>query len=556
MIKRKTLLILLCITILASCCSCYTKSPNRKNKFQKKRKHLYSIDSNETLPTLSHGILNSNESVKNDKKLLYLDNGTLPNIKYDLFLNNKLINAYVSNENISFPKKYSTMDGILTFRGDNLRNSPSFGTCNIKEKKLQEKWHFNTHSSTWGGGAGWTGQPAIVKWPKDILKIMNIKDKFKIKDNFIEVIYASLDGHIYFIDLETGEETRNPINISNPIKGSVSIDPRGYPLLYVGQGIPEKGAIGYRIFNLIDSSLLYFIDGRDSLALRNWGAFDSSPLINRNNDSLILCGENGLFYNIKLNTNFNMAHKKISIKPEVIKYRYTTKKIPEQGMENSPAVYKNLVYFGDNSGNIQCINLQNMKPLWTFDNTDDTDATITIEEENGTPCIYTANEVDKQGAKGICNLRKLDGLTGKVIFEKSFEAMSLLGKSPVNGGALATNIIGKNDIENLVIFNIARYKNFNGGILLALDKKTGKEVWKLEMNNYCWSSPTAVYDSKGKSYIVQGDSAGNLFLIEGITGKVLHSIKLGSNIESSPAIYENTIILATRWGKFFAITIK
>ncbi len=51
---------------------------------------------------------------------------------------------------------------------------------------------------------------------------MNIDDKFKSKENFTEVIYASLDGKVYFLDLETGEKSRSVINVGNPIKGSLS----------------------------------------------------------------------------------------------------------------------------------------------------------------------------------------------------------------------------------------------------------------------------------------------------------------------------------------------
>jgi hypothetical protein len=41
-------------------------------------------------------------------------------------------------------------------------------------------------------------------------------------------------------------------------------------LLYVGEGIPQKGRIGYNIFSVLDHSLLYHINGRDTLALHRW----------------------------------------------------------------------------------------------------------------------------------------------------------------------------------------------------------------------------------------------------------------------------------------------
>ncbi|QGU96241.1 PQQ-binding-like beta-propeller repeat protein [Clostridium bovifaecis] len=478
------------------------------------------------------------------------------NITYSLFLNDKEVKEYNAKDFPLFSDKYSDIEGVLTFRGNNLRNSPSFGIVNVKQNELKEGWSRDTSTSSWGGGAGWTGQPSIIKWQEDVKQIMNIKEEYRNKKDFVEVVYASLDGKVYFLDLETGKSTREAINIHNPIKGSVSLDPRGYPLLYVGQGIPESGKIGYRIFSLLDGKELYFINGIDPIAFRGWGAFDSAPVIDKEKDRMLLCGENGLFYNIKLNTKFDKKKKKITINPQVLKYRYKIQENSYQGIENSIAIHKNLGYFADNGGIIQCLNLQNMKPVWIFDNKDDTDATITIEVEGGTPYIYTANEVDKQGDKGKAYLRKIHGITGKLIFEKSYDAMSLLGEHPVNGGVLATSIIGKKGIKNLVIFNVARYKKFNSGLMVALDKRTGEEVWRLEMPNYCWSSPVDVYNEEGKGYILQGDSIGNLYLIEGKTGKILNNINLGTNIESSPAVFNSALVVATRGGKIFRVSIS
>ena len=83
---------------------------------------------------------------------------------------------------------------------------------------------------------GWTGQCAIVRWPEEVVRIMNVREEKK-GGPLTEVIYATLDGRVYFLDLYDGQATRPAINIGAPIKGSVTVDPRGYPLLYVGQGI-------------------------------------------------------------------------------------------------------------------------------------------------------------------------------------------------------------------------------------------------------------------------------------------------------------------------------
>ena len=514
------------------------------------------VEESITIEDLSGGVVGSFMDSELKADPIEVSTIAIQGIEYSIFNKNGSVKEYEEKNFPMFNKKYSDVDGVLTFRGDNLRTSPAFGVANIREMKLKEEWSMETSSSSWGGGAGWTGQPSIIKWPEEVKGIMNLKDEYKNKVDFTEVVYASLDGRIYFLDLQTGRRTREPINIYNPIKGSVALDPRGYPLLYVGQGISESGRIGYRIFSLIDGKELYFIEGIDKTAYRGWGAFDSAPIIDKEKDTMLLAGENGLFYNIKLNTVFNKEKKTINIAPEVTKYRYKISGNSYQGIENSIAAYKNLAYFADNGGSVQCLNLKTMKPVWTFNNGDDTDSTITIEVKGDIPYIYTANEVDKQGSKGKAYLRKIDGITGKLVFEEAYEAMSLLGEHPVNGGVLATNVIGKKDLSNLVIFNVARYKEFNAGLIVALNSETGEEAWKLEIPNYCWSSPVDVYDSRGKGYLIQGDSIGNLYLIEGKSGKILNTINLGSNIESSPAVFNNTIVLATRGGKIFGIRVE
>lgn len=461
------------------------------------------------------------------------------------------------NEEIVFQNRYTVLEGIPTFRGNHHRNSPSFGISDISTKSLSTLWEFRTSSSSWGGGAGWTGQPAIIRWPKELREKMNIKDEFKYKDNLTEAIYASLDGNIYFIDIETGVETRDKIHIGNPIKGSVSIDPRGLPLLYVGEGIKEKGSVGFNIYSLIDGSHLFELNGNDSFASRNWPAFDSCAIVNAESDSVIVGGENGLLYIIKLNSNYNEEKNIVSINPKTSKYSYSVPNSKGRlGIENSVATYANLAYFADNNGIIQCVDLNTLKPVWFVDGYDDIDATLTLDIVDKVPYVYCGNEVDHQGSKGIVKLKKINGLDGSIVWEKEFACESLVGKKAVNGGLMATNIVGKNKLDDLVIFSLARYDGFNKGGIIALDKKSGDLVWETKIDNYMWSSPVDIYDKGGNGYIIQGDSVGNLHLLDGKSGNILNTITLNGNIESSPAIFENTLVVATRNGTIYGVDIN
>ena len=129
---------------------------------------------------------------------------------------------------------------------------------------------------SWSGN-GWTGQPLIVQWDAETRQLMNLYADKKNKSDLVEVIYATLDGHIYFLDLETGKKTRDDLNFKMPFKGTGSIDPRGLPLLYVGSGDEyeeEDQKSRAMIISLIDGRKLYEfgIQGKDKFAVRDWNA--------------------------------------------------------------------------------------------------------------------------------------------------------------------------------------------------------------------------------------------------------------------------------------------
>lgn len=526
--KKKLIAILSFMLVSLSIISCNSNNKiNSKNDVEEKQESL--------------------EEVENVKKVdvEYLDSS---------ILKDRRINIKEEADNILFNKSYSEMEGVFTFRGNSYRTAPSYGKVDKSPKSIDEKWVYKTSSSSWGGGAGWTGQAAVVKWPADIKKNMNLTDEFKNKKDGVEVIQASLDGNIYFLDSETGKPTREKINVGNPIKGSVSIDPRGIPLLYVGEGINESGTVGFNIYSLIDGKKLYEIDGRESDAPRAWGAFDSSAIVSAQTDSVIAPGENGIIYKIKLNSKYDKAKGSIEINPEIGKYIYNSG--PKLGVENSIAVYANLGYFADNNGMIQCIDLNTMKPVWNISGNDDIDATITIDIENDTPFIYCGDEVDHQGSIGVSKLKKINGITGEVVWEKSFKCESLVGADPVNGGLLSTPAVGKKNMDDKVVFSLSRYNGFSKGLLVALNKKTGNVDWQLELDNYAWSSPTDFYDKDGNGYIVQGDSAGKMFLINGETGKVINTVQLDANIEASPVIFNDNVFVATRNNSIYGMKIN
>ena len=481
------------------------------------------------------------------------------NLTYEIYDGDgNRIYDYVREEPIhfGFSETYTALEGITTFRGNNYRDAASFGTIGGEPTEFALKWVYEIGGLDSWTGVGWTGQCSIVKWPGETVRIMNIYEEKKVKEELTEVIYATLDGHIYFLDLDDGQPTRDPINIGAPIKGSLSVDPRGYPLLYCGQGIDEVHGspveIGTRIFSLIDFEVLYFIDGHDKNAYRHWYAFDPAPLIHAGTDTMLQLGENGIFYTVKLNTDYDPEAGTISVDPEMMKYVYRSDVSTRPGMENSVSVYNNYAFFADNSGLVQCVDINTLTPLWAFDAGDDTDSTTVLDvEDDGSVMLYTACELDLRGSEDDCYIRKLNVMTG----EQEWRVDVPCRKSgDDNGGAFATPALGKGSLSGYVYIQMARTDE--GGTLYCINKETGEVAWTRNLKAYGWSSPVCVYSDSGRGYVAVGSCSGELRLIDGLTSELVCDADLQANIEGSPVVYGNTLVVGTRGSKIIAVTIQ
>lgn len=490
------------------------------------------------------------------------------------------------------PVMYGSIPGIFTYRGNNFRNCASFGYTNIYRGALTQRWEFkgigkklaSTQNFEWSG-VKWTGQPLVAVWPASIRQNMNLNDTAKHQQELREVIIAALDGKIYFFNLLNGEQTRDPINVGASVKGTPALDPRGYPIIYVGQTDNNGGSnFGMYVYSLLDGSLLYMYDGSDDGAYRsNWNAFDSSPIVNGDTDTLIWPCENGYIYTFDLNTNYAPGAATISMSPVVTGYKYMFNDNvgSRMGVESSIAVYGNYGYFMDNTQNLCCLDLNTLKMVWTQVLGDDSDVTPMINEENGIPYVYIGTEVDNQNGLGescgAAYIYKINGLTGKIEWQNSepcytFNAES--SDSDQSGGCFGNPIMGKGKISNLVIFSFSMTSGLaSGNKIIAFDKDLGTKVWEYKMNIYSYSSPVDFYDSEGNAYIIICDSIGQIHMIRAEAGiedkeRRITYIQTKRNlgqadqtskgicIEASPIVYEGMVVVGTTSGSIFGIVVE
>ena len=476
---------------------------------------------------------------------------------------------YKAKKEITFEqgKDYTKVDGIISFRGNNFRDNPVFGTADFTKNKLKSTWTYQTGKLTSQGktwtGSGWTGQPLVVKWPKATKQVMNMYSWAKEDDSLVEVIYACLDGHIYFLDMKTGKQTRDTLNIGYTFKGAGALDPRGYPIMYVGSGYnSSKGKSRVFVISLIDGSVLYTFGDSDPFSLRgSLSFFDSSALVDAETDTLIYPGENGILYLIHLGTGYDETQGTLSIHPDrIVKWHYKGIRSSTSkywlGMEDSAVVYKGYLYIQDNGGHFMCLNLNTLQLVWVQDCLDDSNGSPVMSIEDGKVYLYASTSFHlgwRSSSTAPIPIWKIDAETGKIIWKTEYDCRSV---SDLSGGVQSTIAVGKNGLSDHIYVTVSRTGGLTNGVLACLDKATGAIRWEHKAA-YAWSSPICVYNQNGDGKVIYATSAGMMYLLDGTTGEVNDELRVsGSCIEASPVVYDDRLVIGTRGCQICGIKLR
>ncbi len=487
-----------------------------------------------------------------------------------IMVDGEVVEEYKNEYEILFdlPERYAKLDGVFGFRGNNFRTGAAYGTANVSSKSLSVVW-----KNTTGGladsdgfnwtGSGWTGQALIAKWPEATRKNMTaMYDWAREKKDLVEVIHATLDGYVRFYDLSTGEKTRDPLFLGFNFKGAGALDPRGYPILYVGAGVDSsaKGSARALVVNLLDNSVMFEFGKNDGFADRGWYMFDSSPLVSADTDQLIYPGESGILYIIHLNTKYDEAKGTLSVDPDnIVKWKYNGVRSGSKywlGIESSAAIINHYAFLADNGGNLMCLDLNTLKLVWVQDVLDDTNCTPVVDIEDGHPYIYISTSFHmgwRSSYKAEIPIWKIDAETGEVVWKTSYDCYTV---ADLSGGVQGTIAVGKNKLSDMIFVPVARTPGAGSGTLVALKKSTGEKVWERETTVYSWSSPVDFYDNDGNGYLAYCNTGFNLYLIDGKTGEVLDQMDLGGNIEASPVMYNNYIVIGTRAQRTYCVEVK
>ena len=491
------------------------------------------------------GLTSQKSSVDSDSVALpRVDTVMLPDTAFasvdDLNYEVEMLDSATSGVLDNLINPYDTVPGIFTFRGGHLRDARTYsGKIKGVPTKIVQDWVFKTAArGKWGGGSGWTGEPVYVKWPKaEVDKFRKTSPALTADFSDEEIIVGSLCEEMIFLNFANGKPSRNSLQLGNPVKGSISLDPAMNGSLYAGHAVPEHEPFGHIGIDLYKHEVVY-----------QWGGYDSSPIVA--GQFLFYPAENGTLYKYERLGNGQLKmHSAL---------RYVVKGDNGAGMESSLAIYKNYGFIGDNHGDVLCINLNTMKPVWHYDNHDDIDGTIVLEVENGVPYLYCGCEVDLQsGADTKTHFVKLNGLNGSLVWEWSCPSRrSYQGDKHFDGALYCTPLLGDGNCKDTIFASFNQLDGKNTSEFLAFDKRNGNVLYRKTLNFYAWSSPVGFYNEKNELYIVIGNSSGHLYLIRAKDGEILNDQVLSSNFESSPIVKDNILVVGSRDGGIYRFHVE
>jgi outer membrane protein assembly factor BamB len=435
-------------------------------------------------------------------------------------------------------RPWGSVSGVTMFRGNPTRTF--YGTGPLAAEP-SVAWRYPDTAmcatSSAGGesavwcGMGWTGQPVV----------------YERGDGTTELIFGAYDRAVHFVDAATGADLRPRFPTGDIIKGSVTLDPDGFPLIYFGSRDNKLRIVA------LDRGSPEELWSLDANAVRGiWNNdWDGNPVIV--DDILYEGGENGWFFAYQLNRSHD-AEGLVTVDPRLLLAMpgYDDDLISKSGrnvsIESSVAVYGQRVYFANSGGRVVGLDVSRIRSgvapiVFDYYAGGDIDATPVLDEDG---YLYVSIEhepsqmaaAERERNREVGQLVKLDpDATG----DPRLWGIDLTTGAD-DAGIWATPALHAGHL----------YVNTHNGDLIVVDTATGQVVWSDPVGWHSWSSPVVI-DELLVVATCLGDIRG--YSLTDPSRPILQwSLSLGGAcLEATPAVWDGTIYIGARDGYIRAI---
>jgi outer membrane protein assembly factor BamB len=406
-------------------------------------------------------------------------------------------------------------------------------------------------TATWCGN-GWTGQPVVWERP----------------DGVTEIMVGAYDHRFHFIDAATGTRSRSPILTGDIVKGSPSLDPDGFPLVFFGSRDNHLRIVALdredpvELWSFETPKPLCTVDTRDEHGTSCFGLWnddwDAAPRIL--NDYLFASGENSVFYIWKLNRTYD-AVGLVQVDPQLVTAVPSWNdqliadiqngcsipaRCPSTSNESTPVFFEGRVYFSNSGGRVMGLDITDLESgeapiVFDYWVGDDVDGSIVIDDEG---MLYVPVEWKRflQRGEDLGQLIKLDPYTSG---DPYVWGMYSLTTPPAQGGMFSTPALGDGVL----------YVVTHRGFLVVVDQETGEELWAYALAPGSWSSPVVVDD---QLVTIGYDSVMRVWsLTDPQEPRLIWTFPVGdATIEATPAVWKGGIYVFSRDGYLYAIKNK
>ncbi|MFZ6004549.1 MAG: PQQ-binding-like beta-propeller repeat protein [Actinomycetota bacterium] len=434
------------------------------------------------------------------------------------------------------PYPNAAIEGLLTFRGNPSRSYYGMGPVPRTQPQILHRFpdepmcrsSANLGETKVWCGMGWTGQPVIAE-----------------RDDRRWAIFGGYDGNIHFMDAITGERILPDVETGDLIKGTPTIDPDGYPLVYSGSRDNLLRVVAFDRPG--QAEVLWTLDS-ESVLPNLWNDdWDSSPIVL--GDYLVVGSESSRFWVIKLNRSYDRVTDLVRVAPEVL---FTTpvwdaEVLAANGddhasVESSVAVHNDTAYFGTSAGLVWGYDLSPLRrggvpqQVFRFYTAGDNDPSPVIDDDG---MLYIAGEYDRPlpRAQEVGQLTKVDPSNALNPIVWTFTDTTNVGSGIYGTPGIAGDTV---------------IVTTDGGRLIGLDRATGALQWEMRLPGPLWASPVIVDD-----VLLVGDCNGGFHAFDVTNPAVLPpklwTVEIGSCIEATPAVWDGRIYIGSRDGHLYIL---